>query len=287
MRLLKTMSENERFNSTEQSIIKYILAHSKEISHFSIRDLSERTFSSPATIFRLCQKLNLKGYTDFKIKFISEINRTSDLGRPITGRPITDKNPPDSIVKKIAALEIEAIEETKNEMDTQQLIRIAEKINDAKCIDFYAFDQNYFIAQMTSYNLTQIKKTSIANLAANSQYMQALTCDKDNIAIILSRTGENKRLIDIANILKTRRITSLLLSPAKNSSLAKLTSEFLYVADTKEYLDMGLLIFNTGVRYYLDVIFAMLLSQNYWDIKKTYDNFEDIFGRLKDPWHLW
>ncbi len=287
MRLLKTMSEPKRFNSTEQTIINYILSHTKELASLSIRTLAERTFTSPATIFRLCRKLNLKGYTEFKIKFISEVNRTSTLGRPITGRPITDKNPPDSIVKKIAALEIESIEETKNEMHMEQLIRIAEILSKSKSIDFYAFDQNYYIAQMTAYNFIQIKKTAVANMAANSQYMQALTCDNTHTAIILSRTGENKRLIDIAEILNQRHITSILMSPIKKSTLAKLSSEFLYIADTKEYLDMGILIYNVGVRYYLDVLFAMMLSQDYWNIKKTYDKFEDIFGRLKDPWHLW
>lgn len=287
MRLLKMMQEQERFNSNEQIIIKYILSHSKEMAGLSIRDLAECTFSSSASIFRLCQKLNLKGYTDFKIKFISEINRTTSLGRPVKGRPITEKNPPDMIVKRIAALEIEAVEETKNEMDMSQLIRIAEMLGEANTIDLYAFDQNYFIAQMTTYNFMQIKKHAVVNAATNTQYMQALTSDPSHIAIIISRTGANKRLIDIAKILKNRKVKVILLSPIKNSALSKLSDEVLYIADTKEYLDMGILIFNVGVRYYLDVLFAMMLSENFWDIKNTYDKFEDIFGRLKDPWHLW
>ncbi|WP_196598163.1 MurR/RpiR family transcriptional regulator [Pectinatus frisingensis] len=287
MRLLKAMKETERFNSTEQSIIKYILIHSKEIADLSIRELAERAFASPAAIFRLCQKLNLKGYTEFKIKFISEINRTSALEYPIKGRPITDKNPPDSIVKKIAALEIESIEETKNEMDIQQLIRVAGFIADAKTVDFYAFDVNYYIAQITAYNFLQIKKNAVVTMAANSQYMRALTCDNTHVAVFLSRTGENKRLIDIAKILQKRKIKSFLLSPVKNSTLAGLIDEFLYIANTEEYLDMGNMIFNVGVRYYQDVLFSILLSQDYWNICRTYTEFEDIFGRLKDSWHLW
>ncbi len=287
MRLLKAMNENERFNSTEQSIIKYIMANSKGIAALSIRELAERTFTSPAAIFRLCQKLNLKGYTEFKIKFISEISRTSNLGGPILKHPITDKNPPDLVVKKIAALEIESIEETKNEMDIEQLIRVAKLIADAQMVDFYAYDANYYTAQITAYNFMQIKKNAVATMSSNSQYMQALICDKTHVAIILSRTGENKRLIDIAKILNRRKIKSILMSPVKNSTLAKLADEFLYIANTEEYLDMGNMIFNVGVRYYQDVLFGILLAQDYWGIKRTYDQFEDIFGRLKDPWHLW
>lgn len=159
MRLLKAMHENDRFNSTERSIIQYIMSHSREVANLSIRELAERTFSSPSTLFRFCQKLNLKGYTDFKIKFMSEINRTSDVEHSLIGRrPITGKNHPEVIVKKIAALEIEAIEETKNEMDITQLSRVANMIADADTVDFYAFDENYYIAQITAYNFIQIKK---------------------------------------------------------------------------------------------------------------------------------
>lgn len=287
MRLLKAMHESHRFNSTEQAIINYIMSHSKEIADLSIRELAERTFTSPATIFRFCLKLNLKGYTEFKIKFISEISRTSNIDSPIVGRPITDKNPPESIVKKIAALEIEAIEETKNEMDIAQLTRVAAMIASADTVDFYAFDENYYIAQITAYNFLQIKKNAVVAMAANSQYMHALTCDNSHVAIILSRTGENKRLIDICKILNKRKIKSFLMSPVKNSTLARLADEFLYIADTEEYLDMGTLIFNVGVRYYQDVLFGILLSKNYWDVKCTYNQFEDVFGRTRDPWHLW
>ena len=87
--------------------------------------------------------------------------------------------------------------------------------------------------------------------------------------------------------MQKRKIKSFLLSPVKNSTLAGLIDEFLYIANTEEYLDMGNLIFNVGVRYYQDVLFGILLSQDYYGIKRTYDQFEDIFGRLKDPWHLW
>jgi DNA-binding MurR/RpiR family transcriptional regulator len=76
MRLLRKMQEQERFSPSEQNMINYILSHKRELAELSIRDLAQRTYSSPAGIFRLCQKLGLKGYNEFKLRFISEVNRT-------------------------------------------------------------------------------------------------------------------------------------------------------------------------------------------------------------------
>ena len=61
MRLLKAMHETKRFSPTEQSIIDYVLANPADVAKLTTRDLAEKTFSSPAAVFRLCQKLGLTG----------------------------------------------------------------------------------------------------------------------------------------------------------------------------------------------------------------------------------
>ena len=68
MRLLRKMQEPERFSPAEQNMINYILSHKREMAELSIRELAEKTYSSPAGIFRLCQKLGLKGYNEFKLR---------------------------------------------------------------------------------------------------------------------------------------------------------------------------------------------------------------------------
>jgi len=164
MRLLKAMHETESFSTTEKAVIQYIMDNPRNIVDLSIRELAEKTFTSSAAIFRLCQKLGLKGYTEFKIKFISEVSRTSSFEKQVRDRPITNQDTVLSVVTKMASLEIEAIEETKNEMDAAQLVRLAAYLDKAKQIDFYAFDDNLYIAQMTSYNFLQINKLAVVNI---------------------------------------------------------------------------------------------------------------------------
>lgn len=287
MRLLKEMQEQERFSQTESGIIQYIMEHPREIPDLSIRDLSERTYTSPAAIFRLCQKLKLKGYTEFKIKLISEMARVNPGEGRIVRRPITDKDRPDDVIRKMAALEIEAIEETRNEIDLMQLERVVDWLDEAKDIDFYAFDANYCIAQLAAYNLWQIKKHPVVSFAMNSQLAQALNSDKEHVAIILSRSGENRRLIAIAKILKKRGVKTILFTVKKGSTLSHFADEFMYVANTADYLDMGGFIFSAGVKYYLDTLFGLLLARHYDEMTAFYDSFEDVLGRMDDPHRLW
>jgi DNA-binding MurR/RpiR family transcriptional regulator len=228
MRLLKAMQEAERFSPTEQSVIDYIMRNPQEIAELSIRELAERTFTSPAAVFRLCQKFGLKGYNEFKIRFMSEMSRAVQDGSvsAIIRRPITDKDSIGDIVRKMAALEVEAIEETKNEMDLAQLERIARRMDKATVIDLYAYDQNYAIAETAVYNLLQVKRAAVAHNAMNSQFSQALISDKTHFALLISRSGENQRLMRTAKILKERHVPTALLSCQKDAPWQKYATNF-------------------------------------------------------------
>ncbi|MBE6091777.1 MAG: MurR/RpiR family transcriptional regulator [Selenomonas ruminantium] len=287
MRLLKAMQEGERFSSTEETIVEYILSHPAQIAEMTTRELAEKTYTSPAAIFRLCQKLGLKGYNEFKIKFTSEINRTLPCGAHIMRRPITDKDSTSDIVRKLAQLEIEAIEETKNEMDLAQMERIAELLDKADIIDIYAYDQNFSLAQMAVYNFLQVKKTAVAHNSLNSQLSAALIADKHHLAIIISRSGLNQRLIRTARILKKQGIKTILLSVNRETKLACLCDEFLYVANTLDYLDLGGNIFSVGVRYYFDVLVSLLLSRHFTEVESFYKEFENYLGHADDDDRLW
>ncbi len=287
MRLLKAMQEGERFSSTEENIVQYILSNPAQIAEMTTRELAEKTYTSPAAIFRLCQKLGLKGYNEFKIKFTSEINRTLPCGSHIMRRPITDKDTTSDIVRKIAQLEIEAIEETKNEMDLHQLERVAALLDKAAVIDIYAYDQNYSLAQMAVYNFLQIQRMAVAHNSLNSQLSTALCADKSHVAFIISRSGINQRLIRTAKILKKRHVPTVLLSTSRQTELAGLCGEFLYVANTIDYLDLGGNIFSVGVRYYFDVLISMLLSHHFQEIEDFYTEFENYLGHPEDKNRLW
>ncbi len=292
MRLVKKMQQPERFSPAEQNMINYILHHKREMADYSIRDLAEKTFSSPAGIFRLCQKLGLKGYNEFKLRFISEINRAensipSDEIR--IKRPITAKDGPEGIVQKMAVLEIESIEETKNEMNMEQVVRVAKMMRQAKNIDIYAYDQNYHLAQMMVYNLLQVKCVALANHSMTAQLAQAMLSDSTHLAFIISRTGMNKRLLRTAQSLKKQGTKIVLFSTSEKTPLAKYADEFLYVASAidLDYINMGSMIFSVGVRYYQDVLFGLLLAQDFDDVEDFVNRIDDGMGHPDDKDRLW
>ena len=223
------------------------------------------------------------------------MNRTSDfendeLEKPIRDlhRPINGKDDVKSVVRRMAFLQIEAIEETKNEINYKQLERVADMMNAAGQIVFFGFDLNYYISQSTVYHLVRTGKPAVVYETVNNQVAKAVMFKKEDVAILISRTGENKNLIRISQVLKRKGAKIILLSASRDTSLDKLCDEFIYIANVIDYLSMGGVIFSAGCRYILDVLFGILFSKNYKSVEKFVGEFETVNGKsVHDPNRLW
>ena len=279
MKIINELNELKQMNkltSTEQGIVNYILTYPEELEKISSRQLAELTYTSPATVVRICQKLGFSGYSEFKIKYLQEVNQTPRMDQINRTNPITSEDSLHRIVNKVAALEITAIEQTKKGIDLDQLNRVSELLNQAMCIDFYAFDNNLHLAKNACSHFLYAGKQAVIHDSSNAQFMQAFASVQGHVAIIISRTGENPMLYRIANVLRERKIPLLVLTESRHSSLAKISTEHLYLYNVHRFTDMGTILFQTSVQYLFDLLFAILFSRNFENSVKQNEMYEEI-----------
>ncbi len=58
----------QSLNDTESTVFDYVTRNPEEVMKLNIRELSDRTFVSTATIIRFCKKMDCDGYSEFKTK---------------------------------------------------------------------------------------------------------------------------------------------------------------------------------------------------------------------------
>ena len=73
MSLIQDMKKHKNLTEREQDIRKYILEHPEKIEEMSSRELGHATFSSAASVTRFCQKLGTKGFPEFKLQLVREL----------------------------------------------------------------------------------------------------------------------------------------------------------------------------------------------------------------------
>jgi len=273
---LKELKKLKKLTATEQQVVDYILDEPEEFEKLSSRQLAELTFTSPATIVRICQKLGFSGYAQFKIKYLQEINQNPMIDSVSKTNPITKEDTVEDVMNKMAALEMTAIEQTKKGLDAVQLQRVATLLERAKRIDFYAFDNNLHLAKNACVNFLCAGKMSVVHDGSNAQFMQAAVPDEHNVAIIITRTGENIYLKRTMTLLNERNIPTIVLTESRHSTLAKMGQEHVSVYNVLRFNDMGPIIFETSVKYIFNVLYAILFSQNTESILKNNQVYEDI-----------
>ena len=62
MLLTEKLKQTELYSNNEQIIATYILEQGIEIKDQSSRQVASTTYTSPATVVRLCQKLGMSGF---------------------------------------------------------------------------------------------------------------------------------------------------------------------------------------------------------------------------------
>ena len=73
MSVLIKLREHKSLSNSESEVRDYILKNSKSVITMSTQELASKSFTSPATVIRLCQRLGLKGFSELKIMIASEL----------------------------------------------------------------------------------------------------------------------------------------------------------------------------------------------------------------------
>ena len=89
MSLIQQLKQAQDFTEREKDIARFVLEHPETIENMSSRELGHQTFTSAASVTRFCQKLGVKGFPEFKIKFVSELR--DELATYLSGRWISGR----------------------------------------------------------------------------------------------------------------------------------------------------------------------------------------------------
>ena len=276
MKLLQELLHKERFSDTEQSIVDFLLEHHHDVAGLSARQLAEKSYTSSASVVRFCQRLGYKGYADFKVRFVAEAMQT-DVEQGIT-LSMSNRDTVPSVIDKVTRLSMDTIQETRYLTDPAMLVRAVHLIEQASCVDFYAIGNNKHLADIASYAFLQTGKFSTTHHTAASLYMQAMATEKGRIGFLISRTGENKRLVEIAYELQKRKAKFILLTAEKDSTLAHLAEETLVVAAADRFNELGSFVFLSGAKYMIDLLFGILLTHHYKDAVERHNAFHRAYS---------
>lgn len=159
---IQTICEKYQLNKDEQKILTYMDSHRQELKNLSIRELAKRTFTSPSFIVKTCKKMKLSGY--------------SELVFLITDTPTFPNNTENDLKVRSYA---------------KQFSNLMDKHKDSMIMILGSgFSQNIANYMSEYLNLHGFRCT------ANS-HLELLRRNKNVLIIVISNSGETKRLAEL------------------------------------------------------------------------------------------
>lgn len=261
MSLIQDMKKHKNLTEREQDIRKYILEHPEKIEEMSSRELGHATFASAASVTRFCQKLGTKGFPEFKLQLVRELQyETIEEEEVIT---MSKRENVVTMVRKATQVQRQAIEETKKELSYSHLVKIGRMIADASCVDFYVYDMNVYLADYGCSLFFHAGKVANVHSATNIQGLHAAMPADGHVAILISHTGKNERLAEIAGMLRKGGTKVIVISAVRDGIVSKQADEFLYAAGSEKVEEFWSSMFFASGKYLLDILYGMEFSRKY------------------------
>ncbi|WP_411345392.1 MurR/RpiR family transcriptional regulator [Paenibacillus sp. WLX1005] len=256
--IIYQLERMEHFTSQEQEIAKFVLAYPIAIRDMSTDQLAKATFTSPATVVRLCKKLETEGYHDFKLKFSLEYVERAQVEVKLQDSSLSSKSTYAEHNAIITNLYQSALASTDLMISPQQIQRIANRLQRARKIDIYGYGIGYTLANQAAFKLLSIGVDCMAHDGINEHYIAASKKPSDMVAILISFTGKNASMLRVAKYLKEKGIYVISLTGPEKTELTQQCNENIHVDTDKTIAGMEAITSIVSIQYVLDILFSLL-----------------------------
>ncbi|WP_166667139.1 MurR/RpiR family transcriptional regulator [Companilactobacillus nuruki] len=265
MTIIDQLSSTQNFNGSEKELASFILKNKEQVINLSIQKLATDTFTSTSTIVRLCRKIGLKGYKDFKIKLSAELQQHyNNISTIDPDFPFTEDDSNKEISQRILKLMKDSLNKTSQSLTNELLEQAVREITQAKKIGLFAYGDTYISALSFQNKLMKINyQVNLPILSDESKFLAA-NFTKNDCTILISYSGRSKTTFELAKILRLNGCQIITVTSDANSEIAKLSDLILPVANF-ESKDLKISPFasQVAIEYVLNSLYSCLFVANY------------------------
>lgn len=220
---MKRLTDNfELLTDAEKRVCSYIVEHPKEVIDLTINDLAEKSHASKTVVVNMAQKLQFDGYADLKYYLRDTINKMDEA---IEARETKNQ-----------ILELSTM--TGEIINVDRIQEVARRIHSAKTVYIAARGTSKAVASHLNHLLLTM---GVKCLLIEDYNLLTLIADKitrDEMLILISLSGETRKIVETAKISKAREAFLVSLTSFSQSTLTDLADLNLYaIANSMDTLE--------------------------------------------------
>lgn len=262
MDLLNKMQEPNIFSEREQEVIRYLLMNPSE--NLTIRQLAERTYTSNATIVRMCQKLGYDGYRQFKVEFIKEMeSRKYRIETVDYSQPFRDSESVQDIICNMATLYKESTDLFLQKLDGKTVTQISKVILEARRIYIYAIGDSMITARAFANKLLKLDIYPILVYEFNEGNVLSYNVTNKDCAIFLSYSLGYSHFKKCFKLLKKKQVPIITITANEGDIITRLSDYKLIVPRKEADFKIATFYSQFAFSFLCDILYAAIYSRDY------------------------
>lgn len=285
MNLFINLKENKDLSKNERILADYILKHPEDVLKMSSKDFGKECFVSTATVYRLCDKLGLSGFSDLKIKITSSLDDYRKSNEDFNfDFPVNQFQTHYEIIQKIKEDYEQTLNLTANLFSLDQLRLIASAMEKAQIIDVYTSAGNINFALNFQFQMQEIGIQVNVPIDEYQQRLIAASSNENHLAIIITFGGRGI-LSDILPRILHKVKTPIVLISSYDYTFKDLDPDYqLYISPYENhYKKISSFSTRLSILYILDVLYTCYFKLDYQEnIEKKLAYYNNIVeGTIK------
>lgn len=190
MNIFALLKITKGLTNSERAVAQFILDKPQMFLEMNTKQISDQCFVSTSSIYRLCDKLNLAGLSELKVKISGSIeNYLKDKGDFDFNFPIQQNQTHFEIIGKLKEDYEQTILSTFELFRLDQLKHAVNKMKEAKVIDLYTSAGNVAFAYNFQFQMMEIGVQVNVPIDEYQQRLVAAASDETHFSIVVSFAG--------------------------------------------------------------------------------------------------
>ena len=260
--LLRLREAQRAMSTTEASIAQYICAHPQEAAQLTVRELADKTYSSPSSVVRLCRFVGFDGYKKFRQELLLDVHMLGETNCheeiELDGTATVSE-----IIESITKQNIQCLEDTRCLLDVEAVTTCVELLRKARTILLFGIGASLCVARDAYLKFLRVDKPCIINDDWHSQLLQARNAVKEDVGIVFSYSGQTAEMIECIKAMKENGTPVIAMTRSAPSPAAKLADYRLHTATNELTFRIGALSSRIAQLNVVDILYAGFVNAEY------------------------
>ncbi|NCB01510.1 MAG: MurR/RpiR family transcriptional regulator, partial [Spirochaetia bacterium] len=214
-----------------------------------------------AAVIRFCKRTGFENYSDFKLRLARDVFRDSDE-RYIPDLDLESEADPSKVIHGVIDRTQRSLSSLDSTLDPLSIEKAVALLTSSSSIVLFGVGASGVVAYDFMQKLTRLGLLVYYTSDSDLQLTRASTMKKDQVAFVISYSGENRNMVEVVEIANIRSIPVISLTMDSNNRVKNRATIALLVPTTEKIYRQGAATSRINQLAVIDILYSMMVSSN-------------------------